>query len=168
MKYYSTRDTQKTKFDSAQVIKQGLAADGGLFIPESIPHIEKTDINELCKLSYPQRAAKILSMFLTDYTYDDKNNEIKAVTSDSNGEKTVIYDTTYDEKGNKIKEVATYSDGSKQIYEYAYDDKGSVIMFSYTGSEGYIKKSEITYKFVYIPYDLSEEIFYIINPMTEY
>jgi len=71
MKYYSTRDTQKTKFDSAQVIKQGLAADGGLFIPESIPHIEKTDINELCKLSYPQRAAKILSMFLTDYTYDE-------------------------------------------------------------------------------------------------
>ena len=108
------------------------------------------------------------SKYITDYTYDDKNNEIKAVTSDSNGEKTVIYDTTYDEKGNKIKEVATYSDGSKQIYEYAYDDKGSVIMFSYTGSEGYIKKSEITYKFVYIPYDLSEEIFYIINPMTEY
>ena len=45
MKFYSTRDTEQKKFDSALVIKQGLADDGGLFIPESIPTLTEADIN---------------------------------------------------------------------------------------------------------------------------
>ena len=48
MKFYSTRDTEQKKYDSAMVIKQGLAEDGGLFIPESIPAISEADIKELC------------------------------------------------------------------------------------------------------------------------
>ena len=71
MKFYSTRDTEQRKYDSALVIKQGLAEDGGLFIPESIPAIGEADIKELCKMSYPERAAKILSLYLTDYTYEE-------------------------------------------------------------------------------------------------
>ena len=39
MKFQSTRDQNKIKYDSAQVIKQGLANDGGLFVPEEIPLI---------------------------------------------------------------------------------------------------------------------------------
>ena len=71
MKYFSTRDSQKTSFDSAVVIKKGLAADGGLFIPESIPAISHKDIEKLCAMSYPERAATVLSMFLKDYTYEE-------------------------------------------------------------------------------------------------
>ena len=71
MKYFSTRDSQKNKFDSALVIKQGLANDGGLFVPESIPSLTKEEILALCEKTYPQRAAYILSKFLTDYTYDE-------------------------------------------------------------------------------------------------
>ena len=78
MKYYSTRDTEKKAFDSAQVIKQGLAADGGLFIPESIPALTKEDVTLLCNMSYPERAANILSRFLTDYTYDELISDCKA------------------------------------------------------------------------------------------
>ena len=37
MKYFSTRDHEKKSFDSAYVIKHGLADDGGLFIPDSGP-----------------------------------------------------------------------------------------------------------------------------------
>ncbi len=77
MKYYSTRDTEKKLYDSAEVIKQGLASDGGLFIPESIPHISGEDISELCSMSYPERAATILSKFLTDYTYDELLSDCK-------------------------------------------------------------------------------------------
>ena len=68
MKYYSTRDVNKESFDAAYVIKKGLAGDGGLFVPESIPEISKDEIIELCEKSYPERAAFILSKFLTDYT----------------------------------------------------------------------------------------------------
>lgn len=75
MKFYSTRNTQKEKFDSAFIIKKGLADDGGLFIPDDIPSLKKEDISELCKMTYPERAAKILSLYLTDYTYDELLND---------------------------------------------------------------------------------------------
>ena len=72
MYYYSTRDPKKTKkYTAAEIIKQGLADDGGLFVPESIPSLTEAEVNELCSDSYPVRAAKILSKFLTDYTYEE-------------------------------------------------------------------------------------------------
>lgn len=83
MKFYSTRDQKENRFDSAQVIKQGLAKDGGLFVPESIPKIDKSDIEKLCGMSYPERAAFVLSKFLTDYTYDELLNDCKEAYSEN-------------------------------------------------------------------------------------
>lgn len=71
MKFQSTRDVNKTKYDSAQVIKQGLASDGGLFVPEEIPAISLEEISSFCHMSYPELAAVVLSKFLTDYSYDE-------------------------------------------------------------------------------------------------
>ncbi len=71
MNYQSTRDVNKTKYQSAQAIKQGLANDGGLFVPDEVPSLTLDDIKELCPLSYPERAARVLSSYLTDYTYDE-------------------------------------------------------------------------------------------------
>ena len=62
--YHSTRDSQKTEsLSSAAAIKQGLASDGGLFVPESLPTVSEESVKALIPLSYPERAAKILSMF---------------------------------------------------------------------------------------------------------
>ena len=72
MNYYSTRDTEKLHpKTSAQVIKQGIADDGGLFLPEYIPQIDMDFIISLGTLPYCERAAKVLSLYLTDYTYDE-------------------------------------------------------------------------------------------------
>ena len=71
MMYQSTRDPHHKKYSAAEVIKMGLAPDGGLFIPESIPALTFENITELCGDSYSIRAAKILSKFLTDYTYEE-------------------------------------------------------------------------------------------------
>ena len=71
MKYFSTRDSEKNSFDSAVVIKKGLASDGGLFVPDSLPTVTREEIEKMCGMSYPQRAATVLSKFLTDYTYDE-------------------------------------------------------------------------------------------------
>ena len=71
MKFQSTRDQSAAKFSAAQVIKQGLAADGGLFVPEAIPTLTKEDIDALCGMSYPERAADILGRFLGDYTKEE-------------------------------------------------------------------------------------------------
>ncbi|MBQ8848896.1 MAG: threonine synthase [Clostridia bacterium] len=78
MKYYSTRDPKQTKFDSAQVIKQGLATDGGLFVPDEIPSITEEEIKKLCDMTYPERAAYVLAKFLTDYTVDELLEDCKA------------------------------------------------------------------------------------------
>ena len=71
MNFQSTRDVNSTKYTSAQVIKQGLACDGGLFVPDTIPTLTKEEILDYASLSYPELAATILSKFLTDYTYEE-------------------------------------------------------------------------------------------------
>ena len=71
MKYISTRTLKSKKIESAQAIKQGLADDGGLFVPDSMPELSEADIKALCNKSYPERAAYVLSQFLTDYTYEE-------------------------------------------------------------------------------------------------
>jgi threonine synthase len=78
MKYISTRGGEKNGVSSAYAIKTGLASDGGLFVPEYIPSFEEGEIASLIEKSYPERAALILSKFLTDYTYEE-------LLSDANG-----------------------------------------------------------------------------------
>ncbi|MBR5322978.1 MAG: threonine synthase [Clostridia bacterium] len=70
MNYISTRGNTKP-VSSAQAIKQGLADDGGLFMPEVIPALTKEDFDVLKRASYPERAAYVMSKFLTDYTYEE-------------------------------------------------------------------------------------------------
>lgn len=72
MKYQSTRNSA-VSVTSAQAIKNGISPDGGLYVPDSIPHITYDDIKLLCGLTYKERASKILGLYLTDYTADELN-----------------------------------------------------------------------------------------------
>lgn len=81
MKYISTRGAHSQGVSSAYAIKTGLASDGGLFMPEEIPTINIEYIEELANLSYPERAARVLSLFLTDYTYDELYADASAAYS---------------------------------------------------------------------------------------
>ncbi len=69
MNYISTRDTADTprSITSAEAIKTGLAPDSGLFMPDSVPELDEELILRLTEMTYAERAAEILSMFLTDY-----------------------------------------------------------------------------------------------------
>lgn len=58
MLFFSTRDTNNKKTVS-QAILQGLAEDGGLFVPEYFPQIDWKSLDST--LSYPEFAATILS-----------------------------------------------------------------------------------------------------------
>ena len=52
MKFKSTRDVAGANtYSASQVIKQGLANDGGLFVPESIPTMSFEDIRAMRHLS---------------------------------------------------------------------------------------------------------------------
>ncbi len=83
MNYQSTRGQSGESLSSAQIIKQGLALDGGLFIPDEIPTLTKDEIKALCPLSYPERAARILSKYLTDYTYEELLEDCRAAYCES-------------------------------------------------------------------------------------
>ena len=71
MIYKSTRNINSEAKSAAEIIKQGLSEDGGLFVPMSIPTITEAEILEMCADSYPVRAAKVLSKYLSDYTYEE-------------------------------------------------------------------------------------------------
>ena len=82
MKYVSTRGAEAQGVTSAYAIKTGLASDGGLYMPQSIPEIKLDFIKELSALTYPERAAKILSLFLTDYTYEELLEDARGAYSE--------------------------------------------------------------------------------------
>ena len=70
MLYTSTRD-KSVKVESAYAIAQGISKDGGLFVPTEIPQIDKAFIDSLVPLSYIERAKKVLSLYLTDFTAEE-------------------------------------------------------------------------------------------------
>ena len=66
MFYRSTRD-DNVKVTASQAILKGLAADGGLFVPESIPSLDKS-LEELSKMNYKEVAYEVMKLFMTDFT----------------------------------------------------------------------------------------------------
>ena len=70
MDYFRTRGAQE-RVSSAAAILEGLASDGGLFVPDSFPRMTLSEIEALVPLSYEERAVRILRLFLTDYTEEE-------------------------------------------------------------------------------------------------
>lgn len=70
MDYFSTRGVSG-RVSSAEAILQGLASDGGLFVPNVFPQMTRSEIAALAPLSYEERAVGILRLFLTDYTDEE-------------------------------------------------------------------------------------------------
>ncbi len=65
MKYISTRGRiEPVSFN--QAVMMGLASDGGLLLPESIPTFSRDEIDELAKLSYPELAFAVFTRFIGD------------------------------------------------------------------------------------------------------
>ncbi len=67
MKYQSTRGSAAV--EASQAIVKGLAPDGGLYVPQSFPTVG--EIKTLLPLSYTERARRILSSFLGDFTDEE-------------------------------------------------------------------------------------------------
>lgn len=76
MRYRSTRGG-KDAFTASQAVLQGLAADGGLFMPETLPVLKKS-LRELSALSYQDLAWEVMKEFLTDYTEEELRGCIRA------------------------------------------------------------------------------------------
>ena len=65
MYFISTRGNEKVT--AAQAIVQGLAKDGGLFVPERFPQVTKEELDAMIPMSYAERACFVLSKYLEEY-----------------------------------------------------------------------------------------------------
>lgn len=82
MKYYSTRDKSNI-VTAAQAIVQGLASDGGLFVPETIPTVPVFEIEQLCKMDYRERAVAIMSKYLDEFTQEELRSFVRDAYADN-------------------------------------------------------------------------------------
>ena len=69
IKYVSTRG-DKEKVTASQAILRGIAPDGGLYVPETFPKLDKS-LTELKGLNYRQIAYEVMKLFLTDFTEEE-------------------------------------------------------------------------------------------------
>lgn len=67
--YKSTRSISEPVKASEAILK-GLADDGGLFVPDSIP-ILTTSIEDLAKMTYQEVAYEVMKLFLTDFSQEE-------------------------------------------------------------------------------------------------
>lgn len=100
MFYNSTRNST-VKVNSAEAITQGISADGGLFVPESIPALSLDEIKVVGDMNYADRAAFVFAKYLTDFTdaeihyctdnaYSTKNFETESIAEIAH-----LFDGTY-------------------------------------------------------------------------
>ncbi len=105
---------------------------------------------------------------VTEYVYDERENNISAKITDSEGYVTLMEYTynengkitamvvenpdgvefatyTYDDEGKLVEETQTSTDGNKLVSTYSYDAKGNKIKTETTDQTGYSNVVEYTY-----------------------
>ena len=107
--YSSTRGAQGN-IKASEAILRGLAPDGGLYVPDHIPHLETT-LREIAQLDYQGTAYEVMRLLLTDYTEE----ELKYCISHA-------YDSKFD-----TKEIAPISEADGAFYLELYH--GATIAF---------------------------------------
>lgn len=76
MRYISTRGkTKPVAFKDA--VMMGLAEDGGLLLPETVPSLTSADLEAMSKMSYPDLAYAVISRFADDIPENDLRALIK-------------------------------------------------------------------------------------------
>ena len=64
--YSSTRGAQG-QIKASEAILRGLAPDGGLYVPDHIPALEKS-LSEISQMDYQSVAYEVMKLLLSDYT----------------------------------------------------------------------------------------------------
>ncbi len=74
--YVSTRDKSNTA-TASEAILQGLAKDGGLYVPTEVPRLD-VPLQTLAGMDYRQIAYEVMKLYLTDYTPEELKGCINA------------------------------------------------------------------------------------------
>ena len=61
---------QGEKATASRAILEGLAADGGLFVPEKLPALDRT-MAEFAQMDYRETAYEVMKLLLTDFSEEE-------------------------------------------------------------------------------------------------
>ena len=78
---YSSTRSNSEKVTASQAILKGLAEDGGLFVPDSIPALD-VKLEDLAGLSYQETAYEVMKLFLGDFTEEELKACIRGAYDD--------------------------------------------------------------------------------------
>ncbi|MBR5273014.1 MAG: threonine synthase [Clostridia bacterium] len=147
MNYTSTRDNS-ISVSSAQAITMGLSKNGGLFIPTEIPEVTMDEIKDMIGMSYIERAKKVLSLYLTDFTEDELNYCVNGAYNGTFASKSVAPVVNIDETMNILElwhgPTCAFKDMALQLLPYLLtvsakktsDGKTIVILVATSGDTG--------------------------------
>lgn len=79
MYYISTRGGERVT--GAQAVVQGLAKDGGLFVPEVFPAVSAEELESMLGMDYAERAALVLGKYFDEYDKEGLLAALKAAYS---------------------------------------------------------------------------------------
>ncbi len=80
VQYRSSRGGKETVSASCAIIK-GLAEDGGLFVPDHFPKLEKS-LEECAAMDYKELAYEVMKLFLSDFTEEELKGCIERAYDD--------------------------------------------------------------------------------------
>ncbi len=148
MLYTSTRD-KSVKVESAYAIAQGISKEGGLFVPTEIPKIDGSFIDSLVPLSYIERAKKVLSLYLTDFTEEEIDMCVSGAYADGKFSSSKVAPVKKIKEGENILELwrgptCAFKDMALQLLPYLLTvsakktvaDKTIVILVATSGDTG--------------------------------
>ena len=84
--WYSSTRNGGIRIKASEAILKGLSEDGGLFVPDHIPELEKS-FQELAGMSYQETAYEVMKLYLTDFTKEELESCISSA-----------YDSKFDTK----------------------------------------------------------------------
>ena len=86
--YHSTRNAEKT-LTASQAILQGIAPDGGLYVPDHIPALDIA-LDRLADMTYQELAYEVMKNFFDDFTEEELKHCVNAAYDDKFDDSTIV------------------------------------------------------------------------------
>ncbi|MBQ8063014.1 MAG: threonine synthase [Clostridia bacterium] len=148
MLYTSTRN-KSLRVEASEAITRGISEEGGLFVPVEIPKLSLEDLQDMIPLSYIERAKKVLSLYLTDFTPEEIDACVSGAYADGKFDSDKVAPlVTLDDKAEVLElfrgPTCAFKDMALQLLPYllttaskkAAPDKQIVILVATSGDTG--------------------------------
>jgi threonine synthase len=102
MHYISTRGKAEPKGFS-EILLEGLASDGGLYMPEEYPQVSVDELTRMRRMTYPELAFAIFSKYADDILAEDLRRIVNNTYTEKNfGSTDIVPIKKLEERNNSL------------------------------------------------------------------